>query len=258
MQTVVYTLLILWIALTLAWIVAQVVRKTGRRTRSRRPATANGTAAATAASATNGAVTVAPTPPPARPSVASRLPSHPMPTASPPPAAAAPAPVPAAVPPVVPAAESAPSPVPEPMPEPAAAPQPPVAAAERPATTPDKTLADLLGGITVPSEVVPVSVGDGRENPYAATLLSRGLEAHVVGTEIADELERLGYELLPIAETELLAKRGDDLVTVSIDLEPHRPDASGHQRVASAVEGDIVIDFWVGAGPRPGGADTEA
>ncbi len=125
------------------------------------------------------------------------------------------------------------------------------ASTERVAPPPDKTLAELLAGIDVPNDLVPI-VPEGGGNDRSTASLITDAPAAEVGKGVADELERLGYELKVLGSTEILARRGDDFLSVSLVLDPESPDEGGRRRFPTAKEGDVVVDFWVGAGPRPG------
>ncbi len=124
------------------------------------------------------------------------------------------------------------------------------ASTQRVAAPPDRTLAELLAGINVPNDLVPIVPEGGGIDPTTASLITDAPAAEV-GKGVADELERLGFELKVLGATDMVARRGDDLLSVSLVLAPHEPDETGQRRFPTAKQGDVVVDFWVGGGPRP-------
>ncbi len=119
------------------------------------------------------------------------------------------------------------------------------------AHAPNPTIPQLLAGIAIPPDLVPITPVGAPASDQSATLISRERPAYEVGTGIADELERLGYQLTPVGDAALLATRGDDILTVEIDPTPNQPDPNGKVRFPTANTSDVVVEFWVGSGPRP-------
>ncbi|MEZ5226511.1 MAG: hypothetical protein R2710_07520 [Acidimicrobiales bacterium] len=128
---------------------------------------------------------------------------------------------------------------------------PAVCTGDRPDADTTPTLAHLLAGIAIPGDLVPIVAQGAAANEYSSTMISRQRPAHEVGAGIADELERLGYALEPIGLATLRATRGGDVLTVEIDPEPARPDDRGVVRFPTAAPNDVIVEFWVGDGPRP-------
>lgn len=114
----------------------------------------------------------------------------------------------------------------------------------------EPTVAHLLAGFAMPADLTPVTPAGGTPNDRATSLISRDREAYDVGTNIADELERLGYSLQPVGETQLLATRDSEQLSVMIDPEPHTTVTGGGRRFPTANAGDVVVEFWVGSGAR--------
>ena len=79
---------------------------------------------------------------------------------------------------------------------------------ERPVhrSAPAAGIADALVGIRMPCELVPL-VFD-RLATDKITLSTVGYPAEVVGSSLADEVERLGYVVRPISDREVVATRG--------------------------------------------------
>lgn len=134
------------------------------------------------------------------------------------------------------------------------APVTPAPAIPTPATAtpePAPALARLLAGIAIPADLTPIVAEGSTPSQQSTALISRTRPAHEVGTGIADELERLGFSLTPVGDAALLATRGTDVLTVEIDQTPDRPDQHGQVRFPTADPNDVVVEFWVGSGPRP-------
>jgi hypothetical protein len=142
--------------------------------------------------------------------------------------------------PVSASAAAAPAPaVPSPLP----APTPPDAAdplAERRPTrrgAPAAGVADALVGIRMPCELVPLV---DRLATDRIALSTTGYPAEVVGTALADELERLGYVLRPLSDHELIATRGG----TELHLRIQRPDSDGrHLDHPSARDDSVVVEI---------------
>ncbi len=91
----------------------------------------------------------------------------------------------------------------------------PAASVERHRSAPAAGIADALVGIRMPCDLVPLVV-DRLANNHI-TLSTTGYPAEVVGTALADEVERLGYVLRPMSDRELVATRGTTELRLTID-----------------------------------------
>ncbi len=125
---------------------------------------------------------------------------------------------------------------PEPEPEPQTEAEP-AADDRRDAAPPTSTIAELLSGIRLPVDLRP-------EPPADAALASTALmftsdaDPAVVGSAFADELERLGYEIYSLSDTDAVARRGEaDSEMLSMSIRVTDPG--------------LAIDVWVGAGESP-------
>jgi hypothetical protein len=105
-------------------------------------------------------------------------------------------------------------------------PGPASAAARAPIVPARPSVAELVEGITLPCGLIPV-IGDELD-PHRVTFATTGHPAGEVSTALADELERLGFELHPESGTETVARRGDVALRVRILGEADRPDRAGH------------------------------
>ena len=128
---------------------------------------------------------------------------------------------------------------------PASAPEPVDPAPSVPPTPP--RLADLLDGLELPEAIIPVRTVVKPRDDYLA-LSASGVQAESVGASVADELERLGYELSLLSDADALATRGPDAVSIRI-----HPEASiGLDGVARPGSGSrVLVELWSGGGARP-------
>ncbi|MEZ5342309.1 MAG: hypothetical protein R2706_12925 [Acidimicrobiales bacterium] len=111
------------------------------------------------------------------------------------------------------------------------------------------SLATLLDGVHLPAALTPI-VADGIEPNDSYLCLHTSTANPEVGLGLADELERLGYEVMGISENEAVAQRGADTVSMRIDAQPAETSVAGIRRYPDAKHGDVVVGV-VGAGPRP-------
>lgn len=104
-----------------------------------------------------------------------------------------------------------------------------------------ETLADALGGITMPCELMPL-VTD-RFEPRIAAFSTQGFDAAAVGTAVADEFEGLGYELTPIDSRTIDARRGADHVQIRLTSAALDSAAVMEARFPSANPDALVVEF---------------
>ncbi len=118
--------------------------------------------------------------------------------------------------------------------EPPGAEEQPAAEAPSGTAAPKKhvTLSDLLVGVRLPCDLHPHDSGQTNQSVRFSTT---GYEPAQVGTDLADELERLGFQIAPVAEDSITASRGEDLLSLQI-----RPG-----------ETDVDVDVWIGDGANP-------
>ena len=107
---------------------------------------------------------------------------------------------------------SGPRPVPEPTPLP-----------KRPA----RGLAETLAGIHLPCELLPVVPKGVSPSDNTVSLVTTSAPPDVVGPAIADELERLGYELDAVSASRLIARREPDALTLDMILSPNQLEHEG-------------------------------
>ena len=126
------------------------------------------------------------------------------------------------------------------------------AAPQRPAVggTPP-TLVELLEGITLPHGLVPLTQAMPSAGPITTLVAATDTaSAEQVGTALADELERLGYEVATTGTQTAVADgpRG----TIDIEVHPHAGSVTdgGSLRFPTAAPGSVVVELRVSGSPR--------
>jgi hypothetical protein len=94
----------------------------------------------------------------------------------------------------------------------------------RPAGGGRPTVAELVAGIALPCGLIPVVTG-AELDPHHVVFATTGHGAGEVGSALADELERLGFELRTETDTEAVAVRDDASLRVRIRREGDEPGA---------------------------------
>lgn len=121
----------------------------------------------------------------------------------------------------------------------------------RAAVTPPQTLADLLIGIDLPSELVPYGAADHPDPDRYVALLTAAAPPEEVGPAIADELERLGFALHALSDDEAVARRGDDVISLRIHPRADTAHVQGRRLFPLVSAETVAVELWVGAGPHP-------
>jgi hypothetical protein len=117
------------------------------------------------------------------------------------------------------------------------------AAASQPVAEARQTVAELVAGIAMPCDLVPIVGSDRFLDPYHVAFSTDTAPAATVGGGVADELERLGFALQSTAENRLAATKNDRQLTVTI-----YPDAAdvafGDGKAYPTVPpGSVVVEF---------------
>jgi hypothetical protein len=89
-----------------------------------------------------------------------------------------------------------------------------------PGGTGARTVAEALSGVSMPHDLVPLTIIPPRPGVRDQVAFSSRAPVAVIAPLFADELERLGYTLTTLEETAIAARRGDDILMVYIHLEP--------------------------------------
>ncbi len=161
------------------------------------------------------------------------------PTATGGPATGGPAGLTAPAPPVPPhvvegtptAAGSTPTPA-SPVPDPPAAPAP-------------RTLATVLVGVRLPCDLLPTPDALHPPSDDRVTLLTDAAEPPTVGGAIADELERLGFEIAPDGDDEAVAIRGEDTIGMKITSEAFDATVGNGRRFPEATATSVALELWL-------------
>jgi hypothetical protein len=117
----------------------------------------------------------------------------------------------------------------------------------RPAGGPDAPpprapVAELVAGIALPCDLVPLVTGDELD-PHRAVFATTAHDATEVGAALADELERLGFSLRTVGDTEAVATRAGAELRVRIhDPGPHA-DRDGRPLFPTAPRGGVVVEL---------------
>lgn len=119
-----------------------------------------------------------------------------------------------------------------------------------PAAEDSQTLTDMLQGIELPYDLMPVTsvVEDPDRHIIFLTTHSNAGE---VGKRFADELERLGFELDTVDFDQAIAVRGDDVVSMKIVPNADQVEHGGSPRYGAAGSGDVALETWIGRSPVP-------
>lgn len=112
-------------------------------------------------------------------------------------------------------------------------------------TAGQKTLADLLEGFQLPHSLLPIIPDHADISERHVSLLTSTAPVEIVGPAVADELERLGYQLAPVSDNELLASRDDDQLKLTMVVAPTTVERGGRLVYPQANEGDVVITIEV-------------
>ena len=126
-----------------------------------------------------------------------------------------------------------------------------IATEEKHRSSTPEPIAALLTGIRLPANLEPVVADGVAPSDHYLCLHTKVATPEDVGLGLAEELERLGYTVMGISETEAVAARDDDVVSLQIDPTPAETAVAGIRRYPMASAGDVVVEVWSGAGPKP-------
>lgn len=113
-----------------------------------------------------------------------------------------------------------------------------------------RTLTDILEGIRLPYDLMPVTsvIEDADRHLIFLTTHS---DAGEVGKRFAEELERLGFELDAVEFDHAVAVRGDDVVSMKIVPDPEKVEGGDSLRYGAAGPGDVALETWIGRSSVP-------
>lgn len=107
------------------------------------------------------------------------------------------------------------------------------------------TIASLLMGIRLPFDLLPTVPAGEQPSDRRVTLVSASAAPEVIGGAVADELERLGYEINTLATDEATAQRDGSSLGLRISPEALDLENSNGRRFPDAQRGSVAIDLWV-------------
>jgi hypothetical protein len=123
----------------------------------------------------------------------------------------------------------------------------PMAPAAQPMTAPVAvTVASLMSGIVLPHELAPLTTLAPR--PAAGDRVAFWTDrapAEVVGPAFANELERVGYGVVPLDERSLSAQRGSDRLLVVIHPDGAQATIGDQLAFSSVPDLSVVIEVWL-------------
>ena len=105
------------------------------------------------------------------------------------------------------------------------------------------TVADALTGITLPCDLAPMILDALDPDPHRVVFVTVGFEARIVGAKLADELERLGYDLDSASATTATARRDDVLVTIELFEDADQVREGGARLFPSAPGGSVAVEI---------------
>jgi hypothetical protein len=114
----------------------------------------------------------------------------------------------------------------------------------RPPEQARRPVAAILRGITMPDALAPVINPDAADPAGMRVAFSAsGAEPGRVGRAVGDELERLGFSLRSLGDTELGATRDHDELVVTIYTEPGGVERLGAKAFPTLPPGSFVVEF---------------
>ncbi len=114
--------------------------------------------------------------------------------------------------------------------------------ASRDASADRSTVATALEGIAMPCGLVPLLDGDSID-PYRVSFVTTGAVPATVATEVADELERLGFTIRTIGASSARATRGATKVDLEVVEDAASARVDGQRRFPHVAGGAVVVVF---------------
>ena len=104
------------------------------------------------------------------------------------------------------------------------------------------SLAEALEGIALPCDLAPL-IGSGNFDPRSLVLVTSGVPDEIVGTSVADEMERLGFTLEPLSDRSVLATNDRASVEIAVYGDAETLDEVGTRRFPTAPSDSVVVDI---------------
>lgn len=113
------------------------------------------------------------------------------------------------------------------------------------------SLADLLQGIALPCDLVPLTQSVTTTGPMTELVAgTTSARADEVGTALADEIERLGYTVSTINDRLALAEGPRGAVEIEIHPDAGSATDGGALKFPTAESGTVVVELRVAKGRR--------
>lgn len=134
------------------------------------------------------------------------------------------------------------------------APPAPLAPAAPPSSAPDTadpsprvpTVAEALSGIRLPCDLVPLTNIVARPDVVdRVAFATTSYAAEEVGSALADELERLGYTIVPLGEDRIRAEKPGAHVALAIHPTPASVIVGSVAAFPTAPADSVVVEAWV-------------
>ena len=115
------------------------------------------------------------------------------------------------------------------------------------ATSARASIADLLAGIRLPEDLVPITMMEPRGDitERVAFASDPGADAKRVGTAFADELQRLGYTVTASGADQLAATRADDNLLCQLHVDAQYAEIGGKRAFPAVPDNAVVIEVWI-------------
>jgi hypothetical protein len=105
-----------------------------------------------------------------------------------------------------------------------------------------RPVADAVAGIVMPCGLVPLVTGT-TVDPRHVVFATSDHDAGTVGAALADELERLGFTVRSLTDTEAVAVKPDAEVRVTVHPAARRAEADGVPRFPTAPPASVVVEL---------------
>jgi hypothetical protein len=116
-----------------------------------------------------------------------------------------------------------------------------------PPVTAGPSVAELLSGIRLPEDLVPITMMEPRGDivERVAFASDPGADPKRVGTAFADELQRLGYTVAASGEDQLAATRGTDHLLCQLHVDARYAEIAGKRAFPAVPDNAVVIEVWI-------------
>lgn len=109
-----------------------------------------------------------------------------------------------------------------------------------------RSIAELLTGIRLPSGLLPIVPHGEPASDQRVALLSAQAQPMEIGVALADELERLRYEIATMSTDQAVATRGLDVLSLRIHSNAELLENDTGLLFPNAAPESVVVELWVG------------